>query len=400
MSLATPSTQDIASNITSQLQASLSQSIPFLPKAFLLVLAKVLAGVFVLLYKYAGFSLLQLFVATASTKETTVNGRTFIPLVEWGVLVGVGRPNAATRAILSATVTVTEQTGDLANGAQLIRSTTGVVYVSTQPVELDAATVEVTIRAASDPQGNGGIGTIGNLQEGDELSFASPLPNVARVVTVSEVIETAEDAEDWETYRSRVVERMQARPQGGAYADYRIWARTVPGIVAAYPYTGNPGQVDVYIEASVESSESEDGIPTEAQITAVEEAIDLDEDGIAYRRPVNAAVNVFPITRTEFDITIENLAATDLASLEDDIEAGVDEYLRAREPFIVGLSVLPRLDRVTQPALSGVVEGIVSAAGGTFTSLVLELSAVEIQAYSLDTGEKAKLGTVSYVSDI
>jgi hypothetical protein len=92
MSLQTPTTKEISESIIAQLEASLNQSIPLLPKSFLRVLAKTLAGVFVLLYKYAGFMFLQMFVQTASAKQTTVNGKTFTPLTQWGRLIGVGDP--------------------------------------------------------------------------------------------------------------------------------------------------------------------------------------------------------------------------------------------------------------------------------------------------------------------
>src|SRR5690606_20518260 len=120
--------------------------------------------------------LLQLFVPYASTKEVTVNGLKFTPLIEWGRLLGVGDPLAATRAVLDVTVTVTNQTGTLASGAQLLRKSTGVVYTSQAPVALDAPTVTVRARASSDQSGSEGLGIIGNLQVGDALEFASPLP--------------------------------------------------------------------------------------------------------------------------------------------------------------------------------------------------------------------------------
>ena len=392
MNLQTPSVAEVSTNITSQLQASLGQAIPFLPKSVLRVLAKVLAGVFILLWKYAGFTLLQLFVPYASTQEVTVNGRTLIPLVEWGRLFGLGDPLAATRAILDIEIPVTNQVGTLASGAQLIRKDTGVVYVTTAPVELNSATVTARIRAASDQSGTGGVGTQGNLLVGSTLSFASPLPNISRDVEVTAVAATAEDAEGWEDYRRRVLERAQAKPQGGAYADYRLWARSVAGIVNAYPYTGSPGEVDVYIEASVASSESPDGIPTGPQLTAVENAINFDIDGVPSRRPANAAVNVYAITRLAFDVEIQGLTA----ELQDQVEEALTNYYLEREPFILGLSVLPRKDRVLETSLVGIVDQIVSANGGSVGPITQTLSGPETPAYSLSFGAKAKLGTLTF----
>ncbi len=77
------------------------------------------------------------------------------------------------------------------------------------------------------------------------------------------------------------------------------------------------------------------------------------------------------------------------------LEQGVDEFLRARAPFIVGLSTLPRLDRVTQGAVAGVVNEIAEANGASVASVTLIRSAITIVEYTLAHGELAKLGTIT-----
>lgn len=396
MSLSTPTTQALADDIVAQLETSIAQTVPLLPKAFCRVLAKALSGVLVLLYKYIGWGHLQMFVAYASADATIINGVRVKPLVEHGRLIGVGDPLAATRAEHTVNVSVLNQTGSLPAASQLLFPATGVLYLTTSAVALNAATVVVTIRAASDQAGGGGEGSIGNLTAGDIVSFANPLPNVAtNAVILARTVDGA-DAETTDAYRTRVVERFQRKPQGGAYADYEQWAEGVAGIVAAYPYTGDPGEVNVYVEATEASSGSADGIPTSDQLDDVRDAIRLDSDGLATRRPAGAAVNVLAITRTAFDLTISGLAADDTAAAEAAISSAVDEYLRSREPFIVGLSFLPRRDRVTLAAVSGVVEDAISSLGGTVGAIVMELSAVPTVAYSLGQGEKAKAGVITY----
>lgn len=393
----TPTTQEIAENIVAQVEANLNETVPLMPKAFIRVLAKALAGVFVLVYKYAGSMFLQMFVAHASMRETTILGKTVRPLVEWGRLFGAGDPIAATRAELRISVTVLNQVGTLPGESQLVFPATGVVYLTTSTVELNASTVEVGVRASSDQTGGGGAGSIGNLQPGDTVLFASPLPNIATRATVVAQTVTGADGETEAAYRARVLRYAQKRPQGGASADYELWAEDDPGIIHVYPYAGAPGEVDVYVEATVASSGSEDGIPTTAQLEAVAALIEFDKDGLASRRPVNAGVNVYPITRVTFDVQVTGVEAPDVAAAEATIGAAVDEYFRAREPFIVGLSSLPRNDRVTLAAVSGVVDDAVSALGGTVTSVVVKLSGVPTPAYTLGDGEKAKLGTMTYV---
>jgi len=399
MPLATPTTAQIAANIIVQLEAALSQTIPLLPKAFSRVLAKVLAGVYVTLYKYAGFSLLQQFVSTATMDETVINGTVIRPLVEWGRLAGVGDPLGATRAELELTVTVLTQTGSLPGGSQLLHAATGVVYQTVAAVPLDAPTVTVTVRASGDQAGGDGSGTVGNLEAGQVLQFSSPLPNVGKPATVTGTAVEGAEGEAEDVYRARVLRRFRRRPQGGAYADYQTWGTSVAGIRSAYPYTGAPGEVDIYIE----SSDDDDGVPSGAQLDAVLDAINFDPDeapsptGLANRRPVNAAINVRPITRTAFDVEVSGLEvsgdaeATVLAA----IAAGVDEFLRARAPFIVGLSALPRLDRVTQGAVAGVVNEVAEANGASVASVTLRRAGSAIQQYSLAHGELAKLGTLT-----
>jgi uncharacterized phage protein gp47/JayE len=392
--IATPTTQGVSDTIVSQVAASLEQTVPLLPKAFLTVLAKVLAGVFVILYKYEGFIFLQLFVAHASNEETVINGKTVRPLTEWGRLIGVGDALPATQAELVVTVTVTNQVGNLVGGAQLVRGDTNVIYTTVAARALNASTVTVSIKASSDPDGNSGAGTIGNLNVGDELEFASPLANVSRTVTVTSITVTGADAEPLETYRARIFRRFQRKPQGGAHADYEGWALGVVGVVNVYPYAGAPGEVDVYVEC--DASIDTDGIPPVPLRDAVFDAIEQDPSGLAAQRPVNAGVNVLPITRKAFDVFVFGLSVADETGTKDSIEEAVKEYLRSRAPFIVGLATPPRDDRVTVAALGGTIDTVVNAASGTVTSVKLQIDAIEETAYSLGKGEKAKLGHIFY----
>lgn len=398
MSLQTPTTKEISDNIIAQLEASLNQTIPLLPKSFLRVLAKALAGVFVLLYKYGGVMFLQIFVRTASANETTINGTVLTPLTEWGRLIGVGDPVPATNAELLIDITVETQTGVLPSGTQLVSTDNGVTYITIGVVALNAAVVQATVRAVSDQAGGGGSGAIGNLDPGAIISFANPLANVSRNTPVDSQTVTGANAESTEAYRQRVIDRFQKRPQGGAYADYEIWGEEVAGIINVYPYTSDcPGQVDVYAEATVESSGDPDGIPTPAQLQVVLDSIELDQNGLASRRPANALANAFPITRTGFDVRVTGLIVDNLAQVQATITTAIEEYFLDREPFIEGLSILPRRDRITRSAVGGVVDDIVSAAGGIFSSVIVTQNAVNIELYGLGIGEKSKSATVTFV---
>ena len=399
MTVSTPTTAEVSAIIVSQREVSLNQTIPLLPRSFLRVLAKALAGVFMLLYKYGGFTFLQIFVRTASYGGTVVNGVTVNPLLEWGRLIGVGDPVAATRAELLVDITVENQTGSIPAGTQLVGPSNGVTYLLLSSVALNAATVQGTIRASSDQTGGGGEGVIGNLQPGDTVSFANPLDNVSRTAVVDSQVVTGAEPEAVEAYRQRVIDRFQKRPQGGAYADYELWGEEAAGIINVYPYTGAPGEVDVYSEATVASSGSPDGIPTTALLQAVLDLINFDQEGLASRRPANAFVNSLPITRTGFDVTVDGVSGVDdLSDVQTSVAEAVGEYFRSAEPFIAGLSVPPRNDQITRTRLSAIVEDIVTAAGGTFTAAFFNLEGVAgtLSQYILGEGEKAKASNVSF----
>jgi uncharacterized phage protein gp47/JayE len=398
MSLITPTTSEVNNNIIAQLEASLSQTIPLLPKSFLRVLAKALSGVFILLYKYGGFMFLQILVRTASIKETEINGVVLSPLIEWGRLIGVGDPASATNAELLINITVEVQTGILPGGTQLVNVDNGVTYITIGSVSLNAPIVQATARAVSDQSGGGGAGAIGNLDPGAILSFVNALANVLRATTVVSQVVTGADGESTEAYRGRVIDRFQKRPQGGAYSDYELWGEEPAGIKSIFPYTSDcPGQVDVYVEATVESSGDPDGIPTGAQLQEVLDSIEFDENGIPSRRPANALANTFPITRTGFDVRVTGIQVDNLAQVQQTITEAITEYFLDREPFIIGLSVLPRRDRITQSAIGGVVDDIISATGGIYTTVILSQNSINIELYALGIGEKAKAATVTFI---
>jgi len=381
MALQTPTTKEISDNIIAQLEASLNQTIPLLPKSFMRVLAKALAAVFITLYKYAGFSFLQMFITTASDQVTTVNGRELVPLTEWGRTVGVGDPVQPVSAQLNVEVTVTSQGGTLGVGSQLVSADNGITYSTLSSVLLDAPTVIVTAIAAEP-------GVVGNLESGAALSFVSPLAGVARAASVDSQAVTGSDVETTASYRQRILDRFQKPPQGGAYADYEQWAEAPTGTLNAYPYASDcPGQVDVYIESSTEV----DGIPTTAQLQE-----SLDSINQSNRRPVNALVQTLPITRTYFDVEVEGLQVDDIATVQSDITTAVEAYFLNREPYIGGLTVPPRTDRITQSGVAGVVDSVVSASGGVFTSAVVLLGAIPTPLYSLGIGEKAKADSVVF----
>ena len=383
MAISPLSVQSINAAIISQVETNIGAAVPILPIAFVRVLAKAFAAVIVLLYKYTGFIWLQLYPISASDEVTTIGGVSLTPLNEWGNLVGAGLPVPAVAAELTATVTVINQTGDPINsGTPLVYEPTGVVYLTTATVLRDAATKVINIVAANDQTNTGGLGAVGNLLAGDLVSFANPIPDVVRDVAVASVVTSGEDGEETPQYRQRIIDRFQKPPQGGALADYEIWGEEAAGIVNCYPYTGSlPGTVEVYCEADPVSSGSPDGIPTAPQLQAALDSINLDVSGIASRRPANALAFTFPITRKSFEVEVYGLEAPDPTATQQAITDALDSLFATYEPFIGGLTVIPR-DRITASEVSGVVFDVAQANSATFSSMLLKTQAGASTQYS------------------
>lgn len=386
MALETPTIKAINDNIVAQMDATFGTS---LPKSFVRVLAKTVAAIFILLYKYCGFNFLQMFVSTASMSPTEVNGRTIVPLIEWGRLIGAGDPRASEPAELIVLVTVEVIGSTLPAAVQLVYVPTGAVYITTESVVLDSPTVNVNVIATAEFSG-----TQGNLGTGAVLSFANPLSGVARSASVVSQSVTGADAETPDQYRERVVNRFQLRPQGGAYTDYKLWAEETTGVLRAYPYASDfPGQVEVYIESATEV----DGIPTTAQLEAALDSINYeDATGKANRRPITALPNTLAIIRVGFSVEIQGLSVENEPDVRAEIESALTSYFLGRAPFLIGLSIPPRADRITQPSVNGVIDDIVSLNNGTYTAVVLRKGAVITASYMLQKGEKAKLSGVTY----
>ena len=292
-------------------------------------------------------------------------------------------------------IDVLAQFGSLQAGSQLTNASTGIIYITIGEVLLNAAVVSASVRAANDNTGTLGAGDIGNIADGGTLTFVNSLENVSKIVTVTSTTVTGADGESIDDYRQRVLDKWQKPPQGGAYSDYELWGEEAAGIVNIYPYTSAvAGFVDVYAEAS----DTFDGIPTQDQLDDVAALIEQDQNGLASRRPVGARVNVLPIIRTAFVVTVQGLDASNLAQAQIDITSAVEEYFLGRAPFIDGLSIPPALDRITRTSVSGVVEDIATAIEATFTGVTFQLEGAGfgLEAYVLGGGEKAKASSVVF----
>jgi uncharacterized phage protein gp47/JayE len=393
MSLQTPQISELRETNIAHIESELDQEDQSLPKSTIRVIATVLAGLFVLLMKYAGWMFLQQFVRWASFRETTVLGRVLVPLRMLGDENGVDPPSEGAVARFTVNVVPITLGSTLKANTAIVDRPTQRIYKTLADTVLSTNPTLVTVTAAKS-------GAIYNVTTSTALHFTSPQSNAQRELAVEAIVIEGQDAEGEDQYRARIDEKKKAPPQGGAHSDYRLWAKEISGITNVYPYNNGPGKVIVYVEATPASSGSPDGFPTLAQRNAVLARINLPVTGVASRRTINANTSVASITRKALGVEVLGLVVDGpegLAAVKARIEAGCDEYFRACEPYILGLSLPPRRDIITQSALAGVVGDIVAAAEGRVTEVRLLDGATQIRTYSLGRGVRAKSAGVFWL---
>jgi hypothetical protein len=396
MALESRTVAEINQLIIDQLEAQLGQTIPILPKAFIRILSKVLAGVFIILYKVAGWIFLQLFVSTASFKEVTILGKKLTPLIEWGRLLGIGDPTPATQAVLAVDVTVLSVSSTLQSGTQFISNLNGLTYITQQSYVLTTNPFTIEVICVKS-------GTQGNLTAGDTLSIANSIGIIEDDAVVSALTIPGVDSESEEDYRQRIVERFQLQPQGGALADYRIWAQDAVGVDQTFIYTGDPSDVIVYVAGDPDIYP--DRIPNSALLLAVGNVIDFDPTTtLSTRRPVTAVIdpagdqsytNIKSIVLKEFDVEITDLVISDIDNIKSQINDALTTYFVTREPFIAGLSLPPNKNVISQANVIGIVDDIVAANNGTFTTAIITLGGFITPQYTLGEGEISKLNSLT-----
>ena len=233
--------------LVQQCQEKFNNSLRLLPKSFIVVLCKVLAGIFILPYKLVGWFYLQLFPDTAYYGNVTVLGHTINPLIKLGNQFGVPEPTSGQAWSGTVRVTVVNEGRAIMTGTQFKSDVTGLVYVTGETVTAEGETVDIPVYCTQP-------GVSGNLSAGDAIKFVSPLGFVEQEASVQSVTQIGVDDETEEHYRARVNTRYSLQPQGGAASDYRIWAFDVPGVLQTYPYNDedSPGGVIIYVAGTTD----------------------------------------------------------------------------------------------------------------------------------------------------
>lgn len=265
----------------------------------------------------------------------------------------------------------------------------GFLFILDAPYTLAASTDTINVRALT-------AGVASQLVINDTLTATAPIANVNRETIVTAIPTPPQAAEDIEDYRRKGVQAYRLEPQGGAASDYRVWSSDATGVRQVYPFsaTGLVSEINLFVE-----SDSGNGVPSGALLTAVQSVVEQDPDtskplNERGRKPITAIVNYLPVDPQLVDITITGYVGL-TTEIQANITAAIGELLDDIRPFVAGADVLAERNDVLNTNL--LIFTIQNAQPtGFFNSLTLDVAGNTVTTYQFLNGEIPELGTVTF----
>lgn len=357
---------NILSGIKTEIYSDKAESV-MLERSVWFVFASALAAVFRNCYEFARYKYNQIFTSTADSESLEFKGN------QYGIYRKKGK-----NTVLSIKITG-DAFAEIPQNSQIIHD--DYIYLTKNKTQLDVggegkAEIVSTI-----------IGKDTILQEGETLTFISPISNIDSNAVVEKIIEEGEEEEAIETYRNKIQVFERTRPQGGAVPDFILWTLEVPEIVGAMiiPVQKVNDPVKVYPIADEKTGSR---IPSDEKIT---EVLNYVSDDV--RRPP-CIVEVHKPKELSINITVRNLSPYSEASKKR-LEDVWNTYLRKKRPKqytnqedaddVISSSTL-----ISMALSSAEIKDLV------ITNMSIEEKPSEAIPYTLKLGELAKLGTVTY----
>ncbi len=323
MSLIRPELSEIIQRVQQDFISRLSLTGALLRRSVVGVLGRVLAGISHELHGYVQFLSRQVFPDTSELEY----------LERQGALYAINR-KAATFA--GGNVTFSGDNGTLIPTGTLLQRSDGIRYETQADGTIASGTATVAVAATT-------AGETGNADVGVSLSLVSPIIGVnAAAVVAAGGLTLGSDQESDDDLRTRIIERLQFAPQGGAAKDYVAWAKEVAGVTRAWVFPGELGAGTVTVRFVRDDDASI--IPDGAEVTAVQDYIDE-------RRPVTADVTVVAPIAAALNFTIE--LTPDTTAIRTAVEAELRDLL-ARDDVVPGGTVL--LSKIMTSI--GIAEGV------------------------------------------
>lgn len=388
-----PKLQELVDSNIANIENRLNQNTPPVVRAFNRVYAIALALAQKALYLFAVDRAKQCLVISADEDGLTVLGEEFrVP-----------------RKVAEATILIITLPGT--NGViipatvSFIGNSNGVRYFPDASATIAGGIATMTVTAED-------TGVVGNLNNGEELQIDTQVAGAETTATVQSTDNVGADEELLETWRERILFAERTVNGGSNATDNKKWAEEVAGVSRAFPYSGKPfddplptsfpGDRTVYVLADV--SIDADGIPPPSLLDEVRDSINTDPVTGKSRSVlgiIDATLDVEPISRTVFDVTITGLTidAGIEAQVKIDIDAALVDYFVSIFSFVEGVDVAQdKNDIITKLTVGTVVQDVLEANAGSVEDVTVQETAGSFfLTRQLVPGELAKHGTTSYV---
>lgn len=294
-------------------------------KTFLNAFALVQAGKLKLIYLTSAFVYRNIYPDTADPEELggTLERFGIVKLERYPTPPTAGKYQIQVSGNIGATIPsgVTLKSLDTSTSPDKI-------FVFDGTLTFGSATELIEIRALE-------LGADALLQVNDQLQFTQPIDNVDQFAEITTVIQTPTAGETIEQYRRAILNAFQIEAQGGAKGDYVLWADDVTAVRFVYPYTNEPGILDIYVEATISDSTDDNGTPSQQTLDDVKAAVKNDPETGKARAPIGIAeINTIAVTTVPVRVDILNLSDTSFTS---DIETNIKDFIRDVRPFRGGV---------------------------------------------------------------
>ncbi len=392
-----PTIQEIYNTIINDYKTRTNAKVPILRRALIKCFAYAIAGIVSLIWNFAEWQYLQIFIETCD----------FEALKRWGNLVDVNYRLGA-KAVLKIKLENASKM-EIPAGTTWKNLNNGLIYKSLTTINIDPTKIPTDIFLNVESSTGG---EIGNLLNDSKLNLINPVAGLSETAIVYSTEIAGTEDEDIEDYRIRVLNRYKRKPQGGSAIDYYNWATEVAGITDCLPYVLQNGLITLYI---VSNGSGTNRTPTGniepntfpqwqngqmmdivgyGQFLAVANSINGDSanNTINNRRPMNAKVQLLPPNYTEYKIEIEDLNPIN-ESIIQNIKNSLIAELDKKRPNIKAIGYSVNNATINSNQLNSIIQNIMNSVNGSYTRFTLKNQDSEtILNDVLDIGCLAYLG--------
>jgi uncharacterized phage protein gp47/JayE len=309
-----PSLPTLIDRVESDIGSRLLGALARLRRALTTILARAFAGAVHGLYGHQEWIAKQILPDTCDVDVLARHA------VIWKV------PRKAANAA-SGPVVLTGEDGSTAPAGTLLTRADGSEYSTDADATIDAGTATVSVTAST-------AGTAADAVANTALKFVAPVAGISSTATVDAAgIGGGVDVEDAESWRARLIARIQEPPKGGTSPDYERWALEVPGVTRVWVYPKELGLGTVTVRFVTDGAPG-GLIPDGAAVAAVQAHV----DGLCPVRP-----DVYVLAPTASPLNPDIRLTPDTQATRDAVTAELADLL-AREAMPGGTILLSHIN--------------------------------------------------------